>query len=354
MNSQFPVRRSGRRILTASASVAAAAAMLVGGAAAPAVAAPIIPDESPLYPKSDVVENPQITVTHEDGSPVTGPVHRGDVLVVHGTGFDPGANRGGFPLPVPPGVPNGVWVMYSAFPDHWKPSEDAPSETRTHPHDRMAWVMPPGTLEKVPGTFTNMRATLARTAQPMTEQGTFDARIVVDPPENTPGGNYGVYVYAAGGSVNAKEEIYVPIAFDPAPGPNTPPASSPDLAIEAGLIEKVADIAGGGIEADEGALKDGSTVTYSLVEDGIDPATGHGVVKYRGKADITARFSLVHVTVRDPWIESTPRGTVVTAEVSRRYDSGPDSTVRMPIAVLKSAEPGASGSAPVGPVVRNR
>lgn len=351
---QFALRRAGRRIAVSTVSAAAAAALFIGAGAAPAVAAPIIPDESPLFPTSDVVENPEIVVTHEDGTPVTGPVHRGDVLVVHGSGFDPGANRGGFPLPVPPGVPNGVWVMYSAFPDQWRPSEDAPSESRKHPHDRMAWVMPEGTLENVPATGINMRRTLAREAQPMADDGTFHARIVVDPPEPTPGDNYGVYVYAAGGSVNAKEEIYVPIPFSPEPGPNTPAPSSPDLAIEAGLIEKVADVAGGGIEADEGAMKDGGTVTYTLVEDGIDPATGHGVVKYRGKADITARFSLVHVTVRDPWIESGPNGTVVTAEVSRRYDSGPDSLVRMPIAVLESAEPGASGSAPAGPVIRNR
>lgn len=73
-------------------------------------------------------------------------------------------------------MPNGVWVLYSGFPDHWKPIEDAPSESRAHPHDRMAWVMPRGTLESVPGTLINMRATLARSAQPMNDDGSFDGR----------------------------------------------------------------------------------------------------------------------------------------------------------------------------------
>ena len=64
-------------------------------------------------------------------------MHRGDVLLVHGSGFDPNANRGGFVLPVPPGVPNGLFVLYGAFPEHWKPSEGVPGSVRTHPHD--AW-----------------------------------------------------------------------------------------------------------------------------------------------------------------------------------------------------------------------
>ena len=93
---------------------------------------PVIPDDLPLFPK--VTENPQVSVTFEDGTPVDGAtVHRGDVLLVHGTGFSPEANQGGFPLPVPPGVPNGLYALYGAFPAHWKPSEGADPSTRTPP-----------------------------------------------------------------------------------------------------------------------------------------------------------------------------------------------------------------------------
>lgn len=88
---------------------------------------PTIPDNNQAQ------EHTRITVTTESGEPVAGPVHRGDVLLVHGSGFDPQANKGGFPIPVPPGTPNGVFVVYSAFPEWWKPSENAPESHRKHP-----------------------------------------------------------------------------------------------------------------------------------------------------------------------------------------------------------------------------
>ena len=67
---------------------------------------PTIPDNNQAQ------EHTRITVTTESGEPVTGPVHRGDVLLVHGSGFDPQANKGGFPIPVPPGTPNGcLWCI---------------------------------------------------------------------------------------------------------------------------------------------------------------------------------------------------------------------------------------------------
>ena len=72
-----------------------------------ALAAANVPDNLPFFPQ--VKENTKITVTTEDGQPAEGiTVHRGDVLLVHGSGFSPDANRGGFPLPIPPGTPNGV------------------------------------------------------------------------------------------------------------------------------------------------------------------------------------------------------------------------------------------------------
>ena len=134
-------------------------------AAAPAAAAmPVVPDNLPIFPQ--VNESPQIRVTDEQGRSIEGKtMHRGDVLLVHGSGFDPNANRGGFVLPVPPGVPNGLFVLYGAFPEHWKPSEGVPGSVRTHPHDRMAWVMPAGTLDSIPAGSVDMRRSIARQAQ---------------------------------------------------------------------------------------------------------------------------------------------------------------------------------------------
>lgn len=336
VRSHGPARALPRRAAAALLPGVLAASLLAG---APAHAAPVVPDDVPAWPgygPASREENPHVEVTFEDGTPVAGhTVHRGDVLIVHGSGFDPNANRGGFPLPVPPGVPNGVYVLYSAFPDHWRPSEGAPSESRTHPHDRMAWVMPPGTLERVPGTGVNMRRTLARSAQPMNEEGEFAARIVVDPPEHVPGDNWGVYVYAAAGSVNEAEEIYVPIPYSPEPGPNTPPPSSADLVFDVSVLEGLADATMGAVVPKTGAVDAGEgEVGYTYAGEEIDPDTGYGTVRYRGTVQLQAKFSLVDVVVTDPWIEIGPYGTRITAEVSERPDVGPDQTRRIPIAVV--------------------
>ena len=206
---------------------------------------PTIPDNNQAQ------EHTRITVTTESGEPVTGPVHRGDVLLVHGSGFDPQANKGGFPIPVPHGTPNGVFVVYSAFPEWWKPSENAPESHRKHPHDRgIAWMMPAGTLESIPSAF---RRSIARQTQTMNPDGTFTARLVVDPPAQTPGDRWGVYVYAGAGSVNPAEETFVPIPFSSDPGPNTPPAATPDFTIDAATVTQVAHAAGGNVSTKNGA-----------------------------------------------------------------------------------------------------
>lgn len=307
-------------------------------------ALPGVPDAPGQGERDDVVK-PQVTVTNADGSPITGPVRRGDVLLVHGTGFDPGANRGGFPVPVPPGVPNGVYVLYSAFPEHWKPSEGAGGEARTHPHDRMAWVMPAGTLEAVPGTGVNMRRQLSRVSQPMADDGSFTARITVDPAEAPPGDNWGVYLYAAAGSVNPDEEIFVPLPYSTEPGPNTPPPASADLLVDASAISRLAKAAGGGVTPKNGAVGvDGGRIGFTLAEESLDPATGHGVVKFRGTADATARFSMVHMVFRDPWIEVTEQGAFLTAEISKGHDVGPDSVQRIRVARILGGAGGAGGS----------
>lgn len=321
-----------------------------------AAAMPSIPDRVPAAAADGVgsvasspegaevgVVKPTITVTREDGAPIdAAPVRRGDVLLVHGEGFDPGGNRGGYPMPVPPGVPNGVYVLYSAFPDQWKPSEGVDGESREHPHDRMAWVMPDGTLDAVPGTGINMRRQLARVSQPMADDGSFTARIVVDPADAPPGDNWGVYVYPAAGSVNADEELFEPIAFSSEPGPNTPPPSSADLVIDSSVAAAMAEAAGGGVTPKKGAVKsgpngegpagDGTWIGFTMAEDSRDPATGLGTVKFRGTADVTSRFSIVHTVFRDPWIEVTDDGTFVSAEVSERPDVGPDSVRRVRVA----------------------
>lgn len=295
-----------------------------------AAAAPVIPDNLPFFP--EVHENPQVSVTTEDGRPVDGlTVHRGDVLLVHGTGFSPEANRGGFPLPVPPGTPNGVYVLYSGFGDEWKPSGGSPGEARTHPHDRMAWVTPPGTLQAIPKAPIDMHRSIARVAQPMNAEGEFTARIVVDPPEETPGENWGVYVYPGAGSENPAEEFFVPINYSPEPGPNTPPPAQPDLVLDAGLVYQATEAAHGGINPRFGAAKQpGERVSFTR---SAAEATD-GITRYEGTVTATARFSMVEVSMKDPWIERRGDRSVLTALVSNAYNVGADEMHRVELGTL--------------------
>lgn len=334
-----------RSLLSASLAGALALSAFASPAAA-ATASPIVPDDFPnlinpaenFQPKDpQYVESPEVYVTFEDGTPAAGAtVHRGDVLIVHGSGFDSSANRGGYPLPIPPGVPNGVFVLYSAFPDQWKPSEGAPSESRTHPHDNIAWAMPAGTLESIPNQGVDMRRSIARQATPMTDDGSFAARLVVDPPEKPAGDNWGIYIYPAAGSINPAEEIYIPLNYSDAPGQNAPAPSSKDLVIPVTALEKVFGALGGGVTAKNGALEPETGVVSFTRDDSL--AGAEAGESYRGEAHITAKFSLVHVVIRNPRIEEGPYGKVITAEVSKDYDVGSDEMERMPIAAVLDSD----------------
>lgn len=350
MNAHLPsrtprLRNGGFSRRTASLSAAVLTLALAASTLAPGTpestpsahaATPVIPDDLPIFPK--ITENPQISVTFEDGTPVEGAtVHRGDVLLVHGTGFSPEANQGGFPLPVPPGVPNGLYALYGAFPTHWKPSEGADPSSRTHPHDRMAWVMPEGTLESIPAGAIDMRRSIARQEQRMNADGSFTARIVVDPPETTPGDNWGVYVYPGAGSINAAEEFYIPLNYSPEPGPNTPAPPQPDLLLDAELAFRFAEITKGGVNAKNGATKlDAHRVAFTR---DTTAENGDDVRKYKGTVITTARFTLAEVAVADPWLIPQPDGSyLITGLISRSYNVGADEMVRVPLGLITAAQ----------------
>ena len=346
--------RSRSPLVLIASSTALTAALAVGvpalTAPAPATAAPSIPDNLPVF--SQIQENPSITVTFDDGTPAEGAtVHRGDVLLVHGSGFPPQANKGGFPLPVPPGTSNGVFVLYSGFPDQWKPSENADSSTRKHPHDRMAWDMPKGTLDAIPQKPIDMHRSIARQAQPMNDDGTFTARLVVDHPEQTPGTNFGVYTYAGGGSVNPAEELYVPINYSPEPGPNPPPAPTEDLVVKANELFTATKLAQGGVNPKDGAAKQDYAQTVSFSRDrAAEEAANDGIRRYKGSVTGSARFNVVELTVANPWIITLPNGTeILTAETSDG-NVGPDSLTRRPIGILSPANENGAKTYGIGPL----
>lgn len=326
----FTVTR--KRLLT----IGIATALTLPTLNAPAVAAPTIPDDLPVFKDSQQANSKtEIFVTTADGKPAEQTtVHRGDILYVYGSGFNPNGNKGGFPLPVAPGYPNGVWAFYGALDPYWRPSEGAPAENRSHPHDNMAWVMPKETMDGVPAAL-NMKRTLARTSQPMNDDGSFKARIVVDPPEQPAGNQYGVYVYSAGGSANPNEEHFIPINFDPSPGPSTPKPATKDARFTLNSLDELGTgltKAGGGLKTKDGATREGDSVYFSLDSDERN-GEGYGITKYRGSIRGTIKFNMVDVVVRNPWLEHTPTGDFVSIEVSRTLETGPDETRRIRVPV---------------------
>ncbi|KAA8723353.1 HtaA protein [Corynebacterium phocae] len=285
----------------------------------------------------DLSQAPTLAVTDQDGNPIIGSVQRGDVLLVHGKGFDPNANREGFPMPIPNGVPNGLFVLYSGLEPHWEPSKGASPESRKHPHDRMAWVMPAGSLETIPKFPVNMHRVIRKVAQPMNADGTFTARLVVDPPEKPAGQQWGVYVYPAAGSVNAREEVFVPIPFNPEPGPNTE-IESADLLLDAQLMHQVTGVLRGSVNPKNGAMSQGTqTVSFTRQPDEADPQDN--VVRYRGTVILGAKFNAVEFAIADPWFRPLPQGGYeLSAKVTDNPLMGVDSMHRRVIGTIPALE----------------
>lgn len=333
----------------ASSLVAALALAVTGAAAAPSVAAlPAIAPGSLDTPAPAPTAEHSITVFGADGATPLGqtPVHEGDVVVVKGSGFDPSANTNGLPLPVPPGVPHGTFVTFGAFAPEWKPSVDAPAEARVgQQRSATAWVMSENALNRVPDFPFDLRRTIRQQWVPLADDGSFTATLTVKRPSTTaPGAQYGIYTYAAAGAVNAAEEFFVPVNFDPTPGPNAPKPVVEDLVwgVAPGYTDLVTDTLQGGVTGTDGAgVRPDGQLTFESDGADIDPATGHGVVRYSGTVVSFTRFHLAEIALRDPWIEFTPEGTFLSAETSTGNTVGTDHMSRTRLADL---DLGADGS----------
>lgn len=287
---------------------------------------------------------PAIEVFAADGVTPLGDrtVHEGDTVVVHGTGFDPDANRsGGLPLPVPPGVPHGTFVSFGAFAEHWRPSEGAPTSNRATVRSTNAWVLSEQALNQVPDAPFDMRRTVRQQWVPLSDDGSFTATVTVDAPTTVPADAvYGIYTYGAADAINAEQELSVPVNFDPTPGPNAPVPPSQDLVwgFAPGYTGLVTDTTQGSVVGRDGAaVNPDGTLAFELAGAQIDPATGLGRIEYRGIVVSFTRFHLLEIALADPWIEFTGNGTYLTAESSTGNQVGTDSTSRITVARLDAA-----------------
>ncbi|MCH5641793.1 HtaA domain-containing protein [Gordonia sp. ABSL49_1] len=301
---------------------------------------------------------PQIEVFAADGVTPIGStvVHPGDTLVVKGSGFDPNANRdGGFPLPVPPGVPHGTFIAFGAFAPTWKPSAGAPESARATNRSGVKWALSRSALAQVPSAPFDMRRTIRQQWVPLSPRGTFTARVVASTPKTVPAGaRYGIYTYGAAGAVNAAQELSVPIRYSTAPGPNTPKPAPRNLiwAYSPTFYQTVTGRLQGSVYGVDGAaVDDAHRLTFALRDGAV--RDGNGVLRYRGTVVAHTRFHLLEIAMSDPIIRVTNGRGVLSMRTSTTNVNGTDRMRRVDIADVDLHQIG-NGSDVFGASVRFR
>lgn len=145
-------------------------------------------------------------------------------VTVTGSGFDPELAIG--TRPPFQGSQSGVYIAYGRYLDVWRPTQNAPTSSRTNPAGAngtgvaVKWAVPAASF---PGPF-NQDPTAASYTELKTD-GTFSTTISVDQSWlASAAGNFGIYTYAGGGPTVASYETYTPITFA---------AATPDISIVA-------------------------------------------------------------------------------------------------------------------------
>lgn len=174
--------------------------------------------------------NAQITLFVKVGeslTPYTGQkLYKGDEIVVRGTGFDPEASVGGRGAPLPIG-PQGAYVVFGNFDSTgWKPSDSKPSTTRKVSGNNQGWVLSQTVFDTIPEM--HKPTVLAQWVQPAAD-GSFEWTTTLETPALAANGKFGIYTYAAGGAVNANEELEVLVNYVDEVRPSAP--GNPNLQV---------------------------------------------------------------------------------------------------------------------------
>ncbi|GAA1725090.1 hypothetical protein GCM10009809_21070 [Isoptericola hypogeus] len=150
---------------------------------------------------------PAVGLSQQDGFD---PAETGTVTVT-GSGFDPAANVS-TRQPVTAGQPTGIYVVFGRFAEDWRPSDGVASSARKVVSQK--WALPEPSYTQVKNEFPNVAGQLVL----LNPDGTFTADLDVRT-DDTAGGVYGVYTYAAGGAAaNAAQELAAPVGFTAAGG----------------------------------------------------------------------------------------------------------------------------------------
>ncbi|RZS44601.1 Htaa protein [Herbihabitans rhizosphaerae] len=234
----------------------------------------------------------------------------GETITVTGSGFDPAANVG--TRPPLAGKPTGVYLVFAKITQPWRPSEGAPSSSRTVLDQK--WVLPAASRAIVDPAGTNPDYVELKPDGTFT--GTLDVAAVsqgVDCRTDT----CGVITYAAGGAVNAAHELFTPLAFAttpttpsspsqpsvaPSPGPAQPappPAGAVTSArLEWGVKESFRNYIKGSIAHGSWTL-DGVTGGGPFVWTNLTSGTDDEVV-FGGGVRFTGHNGLLDLTISQP------------------------------------------------------
>lgn len=213
------------------------------------------PSTSPTPDPEPATWTPALTVFAADGTTPLGDtaVRAGDTIVVKGKGYDPNANVGGRGAPIPKTLPQGAYVVFGSTAAVWRPSQTTASGVRTS--TSQGWVLPESVLTQVSEAMQPM---IRKEWVPLAADGTFTATLTIAEPKLIEGGAVGVYTYAAGGTTNADQEIFIPVNYTSAPvtpepeqptGPTAPsltvsPATNLDPSIDQTITVTGAGFAG--------------------------------------------------------------------------------------------------------------
>lgn len=303
---------------------------------------PTEPTTPPTTPPAPVF-TPSLAAFAADGTTPLGsaPVTEGASIVVRGSGFDPAANVGGRGAPIPATLPQGTYVVLGRALDAWKPSQGAPSTARKVADQR--WALASSVLDQVPSQF---QSAIRGQWVDVATDGTFTATLTVKDAVLA-GGRFGVFTYAAGGTVNATQELFVPVTLasvTPDPGPTTPaPTPTPvtpttpgqlTWGVKASFRAYVTGAAAGAIATGDGATASNGTYVFSQGSTTVDATTGLGTVGYGGSVRFTGHSGALDLTFSSPRVAVTSAGAA-TLVVDVR--SGSTSTPAVALASLNLA-----------------
>lgn len=284
------------------------------------------------------VYQPAIKVFLADGVTPVGQtqLHPGDVVVVKGTGFDPNANTGGLPVPVPPGVPNGTFITFGPFEPNWRPSKGAPESARSTDRSQTKWAISNDALSKVPDVPFDLRRTIRVGSTELRPNGTFTAKVTLTTPKNVPAnGRWGIYTFGAAEAVNASQELFVPINYSTEPGPNTPKPAVRNLvwAYSPNFYSTFAKSTQGAVVGKNGAAVDkAGKLSFELDRNTV--RNGKGELRYKGTVVAYTKFHLYEIALVDPIIRINGDRAVLSLKTSTTDQNGTDRLRRVDVADL--------------------